>query len=480
VLTPATLSGGITASVEYLGARGTGWSIAPRLQLRASLLSERREYSWRSTMLGVGVSILYTSREEEGDHVEPPVHVEPPHVDSSVRAEPQVPTDTLAATLSTVIDPVPAPLTATLRLRGVDPAGAELPEAVVGMRETRWKEVVPLEAFMPLAGRGDLAGVTRLSASDAATFAPDSLFGSGPVAYAAHLLDILGYRLRGTPGSSVTLGVAGSDPERAVADVRSYLTEVWKIEPGRIGIEHVRRAGSARRGIAIAAEPASLLAPAVAERTERDVDPPQISLRPTFGSGAGIAQWEITIEHGGRLLSRVTSADDRRRAIRWRIAHDDTLPAPLVATLSVTDSAGASAIVADSTLLALRRSVRGIEHRFSPDGRREELAIRLLDGDTPGGPDARDSVMLVDLLAAIHGPARVTLLPLDGSDASRAFVSCARSLLRAAPASRLRIDDVASRADGLPSSAVDLRAETAAGLRIVIEYGAFDRAGAAR
>lgn len=405
-LTPVVLGGGITAAVEYVGSSRSGWSIVPSLVARTSLFSERAEVSWNTTTLGVGIGLYFARGGEEVREAVP----SPPPPDSSVSAP-------LAAL------PHPADLTASLHLHGVDSAGRALSSVMVSVREIARRDLVPIDPVLPLDRRGGIAAgrFAPLAAEKLTTFTPDSLIGGSVADYARRAVDVIGFRLRASSSAMLKLRISESvnDGGGAMAEaIRSYLHESWGIDASRIAV--VRSRGVAGGRIELAGNPASLIAPMAAERIDRELDPPMIALDPVYSSGAGIRRWEITLRHGATLLGRLGSDVEGARSLRWQIASDDTLLAPLVADLMVEDSAGHVATARDQAPLTLRKSRVELTRRILPGGEGEELLATLF-GEEPGSRalGAGNLALLREIAEMVHPGARITIVPPDDNSASR-------------------------------------------------------------
>jgi hypothetical protein len=250
------------------------------------------------------------------------------------------------------------------------------------------------------------------------------LAGLEPAAIYHHVLNLIGLRMRSEPSASILLfGSAASDEPVAVAEGRSravarYLEEVWGIDPSRVMIRSGRSpAGSdpSSRSVRILNAPPSIGAPVMTQWVARSFLAPPIGLKPEIDAEAGVREWRITLMHGRREVGRYSSAEKREfPGVNLSFLEQEAgkaLP-PLVAILTVEDSAGQRLTVRDtlglawdSTTLLSKRNVQ-----------RETLRFLLIDHNRDSSSLYAGSESLFQKIpASIRQGARLTI----SSDSSR-------------------------------------------------------------
>ena len=200
-------------------------------------------------------------------------------------------------------------------------------------------------------------------------FRTDQLNGQGTIEVYYQMLNILGHRMRQSPGSKITLtgtnsntgaeaGNTALSKSRAEA-VKAYLTSHWGIDPSRIEVAARNLPAlpsspadpdgiAENRRVEISSRTLSLLDPVTVSDTLRTADPPKVLLRPLVKAESGARQWEATISQGGRRLKEFSGTGTPPEELQWEITgiqeQAPVDPTPLVTRFQITDTRGKKAM----------------------------------------------------------------------------------------------------------------------------------------
>lgn len=406
----AALSFGPSIAAAYSIPLGPRRYFVPGLSFRADMLSSVRAFSWKSYQVGATMSLLFD--------VTPATGTPPPPLPPEPVAPPGIPV-----------------LTASIEMYGVDDESNSLPDALIHVHETRLQQhvpVVPAVFFEHEASElpDRYATLDRARAED---FSADELVGTKVLEMQHQVLNILGMRMKEGAGSAITLtgSVSGDEaPELARAraeTVRSYLTDVWKIDPARVktaaggsvmerSSEETEDGRSDNRRVEIASADPALLAPVTTEQMIRDFDPPMIRLLPRFRAEAGVKEWSIVITQGEREVVRY--GGDRgdsmtRMSDTWQIDHEriDSMLSPLMAALVVTDSTGAVARAETTLPMTMVLNPRVVDQRVERSGDRARLVTTLVGFEfSSAEPGTQNRRALESIAGAVKDGAEVSLM----------------------------------------------------------------------
>jgi hypothetical protein len=187
----------------------------------------------------------------------------------------------------------------------------------------------------------------KLSPEQANTFSIRSLAGLPTDSLRMHTLNILGLRLRQAPHSQITIrAMRRGDEPLAIARlraeaVRSYLEEVWGIEPRRLTIT-IANATSDEEEIEIRSENEEITGPVVTSWIEVDYTMPSIGISRSVNAPGGVRSSELTISQGDHLLLQTVGEEELGRDLDLSLPGPTPGrdPEPLVAVVSVEDYAG--------------------------------------------------------------------------------------------------------------------------------------------
>lgn len=408
LLSTRPLALGAVAGISYDLFPWPRRRLSTELTLRTDLLSPARQAIWQTYALGLGLALLF-----DATPAQHPMAAEIP-----TPAPPQPPHPKLAATID---------------LYGVDEHEHRLPAAVVHVYEVFYRQHAPfLPAIFFARGSTELPKrYAALSAADTSRFANDSLAGLGLLQTYYQSLNVLGARLKEHGPASITLvGTTSRDEPPALAAIRAqrvkeYLVDTWGIPPSQLEVREgngaMSRSNEAtedgraeNRRVEIASSSPAIIAPIVTDRIVRDFDPPQLRMDPVIDAEAGIRSWTITVSQEGKVLARYSSADENgeQPELTWRLINDrvDSVLSPIVAELTVTDSAGGTITAHGQIPLLLERKIRVVDKRIDATGERQRISYTLVAFGYNSPDLGRHNEAVVEEIAASALPgARITI-----------------------------------------------------------------------
>ncbi|MCX6140143.1 MAG: OmpA family protein [Candidatus Kapabacteria bacterium] len=251
--------------------------------------------------------------------------------------------------------------------------GTTGPLDVMRVEELDVIESYPLlpQVFYP-EDAADLASTQqiRLEASEAVDFRATNLSRDQIDVY-RNVLNVIGYRMKQTPGSKITLEghVSNVGPElndrdlsRARAEsVKSYLTSTWGIEPERISVKSsllpsepanptTPDGKGENQRVEISSSDPSILEPVEFRDKDLIIAPTDLVLRPEVSDADGVKDWSVKMSQGGRELYR-SQGEGAPRDVPVDVARSDAKPrkeGPIVSTFSVRDANGLAAESSDT------------------------------------------------------------------------------------------------------------------------------------
>ena len=337
--------------------------LTPELSVTAPLTSIRSDYSWHVWSASLGAAIKFNIAPE-------------PRMEVVLKQPPPPP-------------PASA-LGATVHISGVitDSTGktVEVPDPQIRIEEFQKTDAYPTLNYI-FFGEDSAKIPLRyhlLSNTDSArSFNDTSLAGTGTLGIYHDELNILGKRMATMPSIFVTLtgtnsgdSIEGRDTsiERKRAEaVRNYLVDIWKIDPSRITVRAedlpqspspmVTEAGTEEnRRVEITSNDPAFLDPLTISTIQRSMNPPIIRLRSTYSSTVTLAENTLTLKQGNRVL---TSYRSPGTMVQWKPTEDEMprTDSPLVATMHLTDSLGATYEAIDSAHVNLLTILKKRETR---------------------------------------------------------------------------------------------------------------------
>ena len=295
-------------------------------------------------------------------------------------------------------------LYASIDVFGVDDAGNTYPDPVIEIREAPWSRSIPLIRHLFFdSGSSAIPSRYRQLKNREQThqFNFDSLVSVTPISLHHQLLNVLGQRLRSRPEVSVTIVGTSTEDEKAQAalpierakSVQAYLTDVWGIDRRRMNVtsgtptnpssEETEDGRSENRRVEFVFDGESLLRPVVVERLASVASPPEIRFHTNVDDTLSVADWNITVQQGGKVLLRfdqTTTSEEAADIKPWplsdlRINRDLT---PIHYRFEVTDVHGQKG-VDEGSFRVLERVTRTSEKEIEA---KLEVKEYLLSGFT--------------------------------------------------------------------------------------------------
>lgn len=229
-----------------------------------------------------------------------------------------------------------------------------------------------------------------------------------------HMLNIVGARMREDPGSRITVVGCNRDAgieknslklSRARAEaVKSYLVDIWDIEPGRIltearnlpenpgNIQYVDGQKENQRA-EIHTENFEILKPVDMDMIEVKANPPVVEIDPEIQSTAGIESWNMDIMQNDVFI-RTESGKGEPGIQKWHIDEKPVpeMDAPVVVKMAVNDNFGESAADYD-TLKIEQLTIRKKRTEMKEDRRIDRYSLILFDYDKAEISDRHKTIL---------------------------------------------------------------------------------------
>lgn len=210
----------------------------------------------------------------------------------------------------------------------------------------------------------------RLTPEQTRSYKLDALNGQGTFAIYHDLLNIVGLKLRNSPGEKIVVTGCNADAgaernnrelSRARANaVREYLTQVWGIESSRIEMQsrdlpenpsssNVPDGVTENRRVEITGPDNRILDPIFFTDTIRTVNASTIAITPEIQADTAIATWSVNITQGARVLEKITGKGKPPTPIQWNLkGRSEVYPHskdPLRFDVDIVDATGQRQVV---------------------------------------------------------------------------------------------------------------------------------------
>lgn len=278
-------------------------------------------------------------------------------------------------------------------------------------------------------GESELAAKYRRLDSRAATDAFSEAVLTSVMEKYAHLVNIVGSRMRRHPQAAITLvgcnantGVEAGrmDLSRSRAEsVRAYLHYVWGIETERMAIEarnlpdspstnRIPEGQAENRRVEIRSAAMEILEPVKSEYAEKISRVRQIEIAPAISAEAGVDSWEIVMSCGDAVIGRFSGAGEP--APRYALPVENEVIDKMVAagkidvSCRVTDREANTAAVDHAAALPVRfiqrqqQQAQNLGHKI-----REKYALILFDYDSDAIQSRNKTIVdhIVDRMQAL-------------------------------------------------------------------------------
>jgi len=269
-------------------------------------------------------------------------------------------------------------------------------------------------------------GYRQLSREDQEFFSYAQLTGSALDVY-YQILNIIGLRMREKPEATLAInGYRNSrerDPSLArnrAESVREYLVNVWGIAPRRLkahggGLppnpsrETLPEGYEENSRVDLVPSDLDITGPVVRRHTQRDANPPAITFFPDAVSEAGVSDWRLAIQEGGRPWKSFLGNAPVPDSIVWAWRSDSgslpTLPMRLSYRFAVVDSTGQSAVTPSREIEVRYSSLRAKRLAHQNDTLVENYSLLLFTYDSRKVSETDD--LFLQAIAANTGPGAV-------------------------------------------------------------------------
>lgn len=248
---------------------------------------------------------------------------------------------------------------------GIATNGERQQNPTIVVEEFESEDYKPLLPYLFFPDGNDSLALTRQhllsSTKEAAKWSDNDVVGDALDVF-NDLLNVLGYRMKKSPESKLTIVGANSNTGIETGDtalsmrraqaVAQYLTKIWGINTKRLTLKAQnlpdRRARidtpdgmEENRRVELIATPVTLLAPLVDDDVSREVTPPTLEITPSIATGAGLNWWYMFIKQRGNVLKQYSGSEMPKPQLfnmGANLVREEEIP--LVITLQAADAAG--------------------------------------------------------------------------------------------------------------------------------------------
>jgi len=337
---------------------GSTFFLVPEVQYSLGMLPIISEYDWKANALHLGIAFKYAPKPSAPA---PPSIPETPKVETPVIAEKkQAPP---------VVEKKKPVLTAAVSAVSIDANNAEQPLDKIKIEEFASTALHPLlqYVFFDENSAEIPSKYSRLTPQKAGEFTLRDFLGANSMDVYYSVLNVVGYRMKISPKSTVTLTGCNSNEgaelnntalSRARSEsIKKYLTEAWGIAGKRIKIEQrnlpvnpsnsaIKEGNEENRRVEISSNDGEIITPIIIDDTIRRVSTPVIRFHPSANAEAGLADWTLQASQQQGLSTSYHGSSTLQPTIDWNIAKETAnsrVAGTVNYTLSVRDTEGQTA-----------------------------------------------------------------------------------------------------------------------------------------
>lgn len=356
----SSLAINLLAGISYdlpLNAGGTLF-LTPGIQYSLGMLPIISDYDWQANALQFGIALKYAPKPSAPA---PPIIPETPKVEMPVIVE-QKPAPP-------VVEKKKPVLTAAVSAVSIDANNAEQPLDKIEIEEFASTALHPLLQYVFFDENSSEipAKYTRIAPQRSNDFSLRDFLGANSMDVYYSVLNVVGYRMKTSPKSTVTLTGCNSNEgaelnnsalSRTRAEsIKKYLTDVWGIAGKRIKVENrnlpanpsnsaIKEGNEENRRVEISSNDGEIITPIIIDDTIRRVSTPVVRFLPRATSEAGLAGWTLsaTQEHG--LSTKFNGTSTLQPTLDWNISReisDARIAGKINYTLTVRDTEGQTA-----------------------------------------------------------------------------------------------------------------------------------------
>jgi outer membrane protein OmpA-like peptidoglycan-associated protein len=363
--------------------RDSSLQIIPEISFYYPLTNVAKDVKWSVACITAGVSIRYTPpptpetiRKFRRFEIIDTVHVEriAAQREGVVLGRPLITLDTLEKeylveitettrrTDTMVIKKKPL-MFAKVSAVGIDSTGSIIQNPSITIEEFQTIKTYPLLTYIFFDESSQVLPdrYKRLTKSEVSNFSIEKLYEAENLDIYYNTLNIVGYRMKQSPNSTLTLigcnSGSGNEKDnlnlsqsRAEA-IQAYLTDVWKIPADRftiraknlpdkpsLPIDEPDKQAENRR-VELYFEPQNVGEPLALVDTTLSIYPKSIRFLPEINAEAGIKSSIIEVVHNGEIIQRFESNSQNNEPVNWKLDSDKDLTHILTSPLTYTVTA---------------------------------------------------------------------------------------------------------------------------------------------
>ncbi len=350
----------LLAGVSYelpLNATST-FFLVPEIQYSLGMLPIISDYDWQANALHLGIAFKYAPKPSAPA---PPSIPETPKVETPVIVEKkQAPP---------VVEKKKPLLTAAISAVSIDTKDSEKPLDKIKVEEFASTALHPLLQYVFFEENSSKipSKYTQIAPEKSNDFSLRDFLGANSMDVYYSVLNVVGYRMKTSPRSTVTLTGCNSNEgselnntalSRSRAEsIKKYLTDVWGITGKRIKIEQrnlpanpsntaINEGNEENRRVEISSNDGEIITPIIIDDTIRRVSTPVIRFLPRATAEAGLAEWTLTATQAQGLSTKFNGTSVLQPTLDWNISKnipDARLTGRINYTLNVRDTEGQTA-----------------------------------------------------------------------------------------------------------------------------------------
>ncbi len=333
----------IYASIKYdiFLDKSKNYCLTPSISANYGLTDIATNTSWSVNTVRFNIGFAYNLLEEEViPEPKKELNLPKPNI---VQKKPATTYKPKAAELKRISD-----LKLDINAVGVNEDGIETPELqVVKIEEFLSTNVQPLLSYI-FFDENSYEIPNRLeimSSSETSQFGMNSLKNLDALETYKKILNIIGWRLNQIKEADLTITGCNSDEnleksnlklsEKRAEILKSYLTNVWNIDPDRIKIQKrnlpEKPSSSAHndgiqenRRAEFSSDDERILEPVIIEDTLRTANPPILRFKTSFSSSVAIKEWRLFVLHEGQTIKEFEGKGNIPAQIDWVLSKDLT------------------------------------------------------------------------------------------------------------------------------------------------------------
>ncbi|MBS1536789.1 MAG: OmpA family protein [Bacteroidetes bacterium] len=330
--------------------------LVPEFQFSLGLLPIISGYDWQARGIHFGIALKYAPK---------PSAIIPPIIpDDSLKQVPVI------VKKDTIPPPIPEKkkpmLSASITAVGVNSDGVEQPIDHIKIEEFASTALHPLlqYVFFDENSAEIPRKYSRIAPENTNKFSLLDYIGENSMEVYYGLLNIVGYRMRTAPKSTVTLTGCNSNEGNEknngalsrlrAENVKKYLVETWGIAPKRLIVEQrnlpVKPSNSSvdygreeNRRVEISSDEGEIITAIVLSDTLRSVTPPILRFQPHVKTDTGLAEWSISALYHHTVAMKYEGKSDIKTSIDWQLTNqinNDKISDTITYKLDVRDNYG--------------------------------------------------------------------------------------------------------------------------------------------